>query len=47
MRCKICQISHKNTKRNQLWIEQQICRVCGSICDYFSLNENHLHEYWN
>jgi len=45
MRCKICQIAHKNTSRFQSW-EEQVCRYCGVICDYFSWNGNYLHEYW-
>ena len=46
MRCKICSSAHKNTARNQLWNEQQVCRFCGEICDYFTWNGNYLHEYW-
>lgn len=46
MRCKICQVPHKNTKRFQLWEDTQVCRFCSSICDYFSWNGNYLHEYW-
>jgi len=45
MRCKICQIAHKNTGRFESW-EEQVCRYCGIICDYFSWNGNNLHEYW-
>ena len=46
MRCKICSIPHKNTSRFQLWEDVQVCRLCSSICDYFSWNGNYLHEYW-
>ncbi len=46
MRCKICQVSHKNTGRFQLWAEQQVCRMCGDVCEYFSWNGNQLKEYW-
>ncbi len=46
MRCKICNIPHKNTGRHQLWLEQQICRLCGNLCEYFSWNGNYLQEYW-
>ncbi len=46
MRCKICEIPHKNTSKYQSWEEQQACRHCSNICDYFSWNGNYLHEYW-
>jgi hypothetical protein len=46
MRCRICQIPHKNTSRFQSWEEEQICRICNGICEYFSWNGNYLHEYW-
>ena len=46
MRCKICQIPHKNTSRLQLWEDQQVCRLCSNICDYFSWNGSYLQEYW-
>ena len=47
MRCKICQIPHKNTRKYQLWVEQQVCRFCGDLCEFFSWNGNYLHEYWD
>ena len=28
MRCKICEIPHKNTAKYDLWLEHKICRVC-------------------
>ncbi len=46
MRCKICEISHKNTGKYALWIENQVCLGCGHILDLFSLNGNNLGEYW-
>jgi hypothetical protein len=46
MRCKICEITHKNTRKYDLWIENQVCRVCGQLMDFFSLNGNNLGEYW-
>ena len=45
MRCKICQIPHKNTSRHQSWSEQRSCRVCYNLCEYFSWNGNWLTEY--
>ena len=47
MRCKICQIPHKNTSRFQLWEDLQVCRLCSNVCDYFSWNGNYLQEYWS
>lgn len=35
MRCKICQIPHKNTARFQSWEEQQICRICNEYVNIF------------
>jgi len=46
MRCKICEIPHKNTRKYDLWIENQVCRVCGHLMDFFSLNGNNLGHYW-
>jgi hypothetical protein len=46
MRCKICQISHKNTSRLESWNEYLVCRFCSSLCDYFSWNGSYLQEYW-
>jgi len=46
MRCKICDIPHKNTGRHELWIEQRICRICAQILDLFSWNGNYLQECW-
>ena len=46
MRCKICNIPHKNTNKRELWIENQVCRICGQILDLFSWNGNNLGEYW-
>jgi hypothetical protein len=45
MRCKICQIAHKNTARSTSW-EEQLCRFCNEICDYFSWNGSYLQNYW-
>ena len=46
MRCKICQITHKNTGKYDLWTEYQVCRICGQILDLFTWNGNNLGEYW-
>jgi len=46
MRCKICQMPHKNTSRHETWIEHQDCRICSYILGIFSWNGNYLKEYW-
>jgi len=46
MRCRICTNVHKNTKRHEQWAENRICRVCGGLLEFFSLNHNILQEYW-
>ena len=46
MRCKICELAHKNISRHELWIELQVCRICGNLLDYFSWNGNYMKEYW-
>ncbi len=46
MRCKICELPHKNTSRYELWIERQVCRLCGNLLEFFSWNSNYLKEYW-
>ena len=46
MRCKICNIPHKNTAKYDLWLENQVCRICAQILDLFSWNGNNLGEYW-
>jgi len=46
MRCKLCDLSHRNTSRHQSWIEHQVCRACYSVLDIFSWNCNYLKEYW-
>jgi len=46
MRCKICDIPHKNTSRHQLWLEKHVCRICGSMLEFFSWNGNYLDGYW-
>jgi len=46
MRCKICDIPHKNTSRYQLWLEMQVCRVCSGLLEFFSWNGNYLDGYW-
>jgi len=46
MRCRICAIRHKNTQRHKLWIEEQVCRVCANVLEFFSFNDNRLKEYW-
>lgn len=46
MRCKICQLPHKNTSRHELWAEFQVCRGCSFILEVFSWNGKNLNEYW-
>ena len=46
MRCKICDITHKNTSKYDLWIEHRVCRICSQVIDLFSWNGNNLGEYW-
>ena len=46
MRCRICEIVHKNTKRHELWFEKQVCRTCGSLFELFCWNDNRLLNYW-
>ena len=46
MRCKLCNLPHKNTSRHQSWIEYHVCRACYSILDVFSWNSDCLKEYW-
>ncbi len=46
MRCRVCGIPHKNTSRHELWIERQMCRLCGNLLELFSWNGNYLQEYW-
>jgi len=46
MRCKICELAHKNTSRYELWLDRRVCRICGNVLDLFSWNSNYLKEYW-
>jgi len=46
MRCRICSLPHRNIRRHELWIEEKLCRMCQRILEYFSWNNNFLHEYW-
>lgn len=46
MRCKLCDLPHKNIARHQSWIEHQIYRSCCYVLDVFSWNSNYLKEYW-
>jgi len=46
MRCRVCDLPHKNTNRHRPWIQNQICRICAYFLDLFSWNGNHLKEYW-
>ena len=46
MRCKICELPHKNTSSHKLWLERQVCRPCGNLLEYFSWNSNYLKNYW-
>ena len=45
MRYKICEIPQRNTSNKIMWLEQQVCRTCSVLSDYFSWNGNYLHEY--
>lgn len=47
MRCKLCEIPHKNRGKSPLWIEFQVCRACSYVLDVFSWNANYLKEYWD
>jgi len=47
LRCKICELPHRNTSRYELWLERQVCRLCGNLLEYFSWNSNYLKDYWN
>ncbi len=46
MRCKLCNIAHKNTARHTSWIQFQVCRRCYFFMDIFSWNTNYMQEYW-
>ncbi len=46
MRCRICEIPHKNTVDRLNWEETQVCRTCYCLLDFFSLNSNYLDNYW-
>ena len=46
LRCKICEFPHKNTARCALWLERQVCRICGNLLELFSWNGNYLKDYW-
>ena len=35
------------TELHTLQNQEQICRFCSGICDYFSFNGNYLKDYWN
>ena len=47
MRCKIYDIPHKNISKHDLWLENQVCGICGQIFDLFAWNGNNLEEYWS
>lgn len=47
MRCRICDLHHKNTGKRRIWEEYCVCRICAYVLDIFSLNHNYLREYWN
>jgi len=47
MRCKICDLVHKNTGRKKNWLEHQVCRTCSYFLEIFGANCNYLKEYWN
>ncbi len=46
MRCKICEIPHKNTSRHENWVEYGVCRGCSFVLEMFSWNGYNLGEYW-
>jgi len=46
MRCKICDLTHKNSKRYESLYEMQLCRECSQTIEIFSWNGNYLQEYW-
>jgi len=46
MRCRICDLVHKNTKRHKSWISYQVCRTCLFLLEIFSWNNNFLKEHW-
>ena len=46
MRCRICEISHRNTNRYETWTRYQVCRGCYFILEIFSWNTNYLDKYW-
>ncbi len=47
MRCRLCELPHKNTRSRVNWEENQVCRTCYYFLDYFSLNCNYLENYWS
>ena len=46
MRCRVCDLPHKNTNRHRPWIQNHICRVWSFFFEFFSFNSNQLKEYW-
>lgn len=46
MRCRLCDIPHKNAGNRSNWIELRLCRICFQIMDLFSYNSNYLTDYW-
>jgi len=47
MRCRICDLPHKNTGNHQNWKEYQVCRNCFFFFEIFGMNSNYLGGYWN
>jgi len=47
MRCRLCEIPHRNVGNRANWIEYHVCRTCMQILGYFSYNSNYLLEYWD
>lgn len=43
---KILNKVQKTLEQNDLWLENQVCRICGQIMNLFTWNGNNLKEYW-
>lgn len=46
MRCRLCDLPHKNTSRHRLWLEFRVCRICAYFLEVFGWNTNYLEQYW-
>ena len=45
MRCRMCNLTRKNTGNRDNWNESGIYRTCFQFLGTFSLNCNYLKEY--